>query len=397
MENLLIESRLRINDVSVKFIRSLYYDINWNSRLIAIKGSRGTGKTTLMLQYIKNELPTDHSVLYIPLDHIYFYANKLIDLVDEFVLKGGDTIFLDEIHKYPGWSREIKLIYDKYPKLKTVITSSSILEIYKGESDLSRRLVSYNLNELSLREFVELNSSIKIPAFSLDEIIINHEEIALNILKKIKPVFEYGNYIKYGAYPFFIEGVDEYRGKLLNTVNMILENDLPAVHKIDFAHIIKLKRLLFTIATSSPFKPNISELSIKTTVTRPTLTLFLNYLEKALLIYQLRNKNTGVSSMSKPDKIYLHNTNFAFQLANKNANTGTIRETFFLNQVSNGYDINYGKTADFFVENKYYFEIDGKNKKQNQIRGLENAFIVSDNIELGFNNFIPLWLFGFLY
>jgi hypothetical protein len=257
--------------------------------------------------------------------------------------------------------------------------------------------VSYNLHELSLREFIELKSNIKLPSFSLADILTNHVKIAEEILKKIKPVFEYNHYINYGAYPFFTEGVNEYKRKLLNTINLILENDLPAVHTIDFGHISKLKRLLYSVATSAPFKPNISKLSVKTTVTRPTLILFLNYLEKALLIHQLRAKNIGVSALSKPEKIYLHNTNLIFQLSKENANTGNIRETFFLNQVSNRYEINYGKTTDFFVDNKYYFEVGGKNKKQSQIKGLENAFIVKDNIELGINNIIPLWLFGFLY
>ena len=397
MEDLLLESRRRINEVPLKFVRYLYEQINWQNRLISIKGARGVGKTTLLLQYMKNELPTDHTVLYIPLDHLYFFSHKIIDLADQFVLNGGKHLFLDEIHKYPGWSREIKLIYDKYPGLQIVFTSSSILEIYKGESDLSRRAVSYDLFELSLREFIELDSGIKLPSYSLDEILENHSEIVDTVLKKIKPVYEFNNYIRYGAYPYFKEGIKEYGGKLINTINLILESDLPAVHKIDFQSISNLKRLLFTLATSSPFKPNISKLSVKIEVTRPTLIRFLHYLEKALLIYQLRMKNIGVSAMSKPDKIYLHNTNLIFHLANDNANIGNIRETFFLNQLSVLNSVAYSNNVDFVVNNKYFFEIGGKNKTQKQIRGLKNAFIVKDNIEAGLGNIIPLWLFGFTY
>jgi len=397
MENLIIESRERINKVSTLFVRYLYNRINWKNRLIAIKGSRGIGKTTLLLQYLKKELPQDHTVLYVPLDHLYFFSNKLIDLADQFVLNGGKYLFLDEIHKYFGWSRELKLIYDKHTELQIVFTSSSILEIYKGESDLSRRVVSYNLNELSIREFIELESGIKLPSYSLDEILHNHVNISDMIAKEVKPLFEFGKYIKYGAYPFFMEGIEEYGNKLINTINLILENDLPAVHKIDFKLISKLKKLLFAISTSVPFKPNISKLSIKTEVTRPTLILFLNYLEKALLIYQLHAKNIGITAMNKPEKIYLHNTNLLYHLAINNTSVGNIRETFFLNQLSGENQITYSDAADFFVDNKYTFEIGGKNKDKKQIQNLNNAFVVKDNIETGIQNIIPLWLFGFLY
>ena len=398
MENLLIESQQKVSDVPVFFKRYLYKQINWENKLIAIKGARGVGKTTMILQYMHENLPVDHTVLYVPLDHLYFYSNKLIDLTDRFVMNGGKYLFLDEIHKYPGWSRELKLIYDKYSSvLHTVFISSSILEIYKGESDLSRRVVSYNLNELSLREFVELESKVKLPAFTLDEILNEHINLTSQLMKKIKPLFEFGKYIRYGAYPYFIEGIEEYGGKLINTINLILENDLPAVHKIDFKLIGKIKKLLYAVSTSVPFKPNISKLSEKIEVTRPTLLLFLNYLEKALLIKQLQADNIGISSMSKPEKIYLHNTNLIFHIAKENANIGNIRETFFQNQVSANHLVNYSRTGDFFIDNKYTFEIGGKTKTQKQIRNVNNAFVIKDNIETGIKNIIPLWLFGFLY
>jgi len=397
MENLLLESRQRIDTITVNIIRYLYDKINWKNRLIAIKGARGVGKTTLLLQYIKKELTDDHTVLYTPLDNLYFYSNKLIDLADEFVLNGGKHLFLDEIHKYPGWSRELKLIYDKHPGLQIVFTSSSILEIYKGESDLSRRVVSYNLQELSLREFIEFDSGIKLNTYSLDEILLNHTDISRQILKEIKPLFELKKYLKFGAYPYFSESIEDYPAKLFNTINMTLENDLPAVHTIDFKLIMKMKKLLYAISTSVPFKPNISGLSIKTEVTRPTLLLFLNYLEKALMIYQLRTENTGVSSMSKPEKIYLRNTNLLFNLAVENANIGTLRETFFLNQMSESHNLTHSNKADFISDNKFTFEIGGKSKTQKQIREIENAFLIKDNIETGINNIVPLWLFGFLY
>ncbi len=397
MDKLISESLQRVNSVSVKFKRYLYGRINWENRLIAIKGSRGVGKTTLLLQYIKSELPKDQTVLYVPLDHTYFYDNSLINLADDFVRNGGKHLFLDEIHKYSNWSRELKLIYDKHIKLKIIFTSSSILEIYKGESDLSRRAVSYVLNELSLREYIELEKGIKLPVIAFDDLLTNHIGFALEIMENITPLFEFRKYLKLGAYPFFVEGLEEYPQRLLAALNQVLENDLIAVHKLDFSMVLKIKKLLFAISSSAPFKPNISKLSERVSVTRPTLMRFLDYLERAQLIYELRSSNVGISLMAKPEKIYIHNTNLIFLLLSENTNIGTLRETFFLNQLSVGHSINYSKASDFFVDNTYTFEIGGKNKKQKQISGIKNSYVVKDNIELGAMNVLPLWLFGFLY
>lgn len=397
MEKLISESLERINAIDLRFKRYLFYRINWNNRLIALKGSRGTGKTTLLLQYIKQNLTLDHTVLYIPLDHPYFYHNSLLELADKFVMLGGKFLFLDEIHKYPNWSREIKLIYDKHTKLKVTFTSSSILEISKGESDLSRRLVNYNLNELSLREYIELSKGIKIRPFSLNDILEKHTVISLEIKERISVIFELHNYLKHGAYPFFVEGLKEYPQKLLATLNQILENDLTSIYRIDYNMIVKMKKLLFAISSSSPFKPNISKISQRIEVTRPTLLRFLSHLEKALVIYQLRIGNSGISLLAKPEKLYIHNTNLIKLLSPETANIGTLRETFFLNQISVDHEISYSKQSDFLVDNTFTFEVGGKNKPQKQIRTLKNAFIVKDNIEIGTLNTIPLWLFGFLY
>jgi len=337
--------------------------------------------------------------LYVPHDHTYFYDNSysLINLADDFVKNGGKHLFLDEIHKYSNWSRELKLIYDKHIKLKIIFTSSSILEIYKGESDLSRRAVSYVLNELSLREYIELEKGIKLPIVTFDDLLINHSGFALEIMENITPLFEFRKYLKLGAYPFFVEGLEEYPQKLLAALNQVLENDLIAVHKLDFSMVLKIKKLLFAISSSAPFKPNISKLSERVSVTRPTLMRFLDYLERAQLIYELRSSDIGISLMAKPEKIYIHNTNLIKLLSSENTNIGTLRETFFLNQLSVGHSINYSKASDFFVDNTYNFEIGGKNKKQKQISGIKNSYVVKDNIELGAMNVLPLWLFGFLY
>ncbi|MCD4793651.1 MAG: AAA family ATPase [Bacteroidales bacterium] len=397
LTDLLLQSKQIIEQVPFKFQRYLSEKINWNNRLIAIKGARGSGKTTLILQHIALNLKIDHTVLYISTEDLFFYKNTLLSLADEFVLNGGEFLFLDEVHKYPDWSREIKLIYDKHKNLHIVFTSSSILEIQKATYDLSRRTVEYTLKELSLREYIELSTEKKLPIYAFDEIIKNHSNISKKIINFIKPIFIFGKYISIGAYPFFIEGEKEYPQKLKNIINIVLENDLPAVHKIDFNLIHKMKKLLFSVATSVPFKPNISKLSEKINVSRPTLLAFLDYLEKAEIIYQLNSSNIGISSLTKPEKIYMHNTNLLKVISEDNFKTGNIRETFFMNQLSTTEKVIYSKETDFIVNNKYSFEIGGKNKRQKQIKNLKNSFVVKDNIETGMENIIPLWLFGFLY
>ncbi|OQX72599.1 MAG: AAA family ATPase [Bacteroidetes bacterium 4484_249] len=397
LTDLLLQSKQIIESTDLKFSRYLAEKINWGNRLIAIKGARGSGKTTLILQHIAKNLSLNHTVLYISMEDLFFYNNTLVSLADEFILNGGKYLFLDEVHKYPDWAREIKLIYDKYKSLKIVFTSSSILEIQKAKYDLSRRAVEYYLKEMSLREYIALNSDIVIPKYGLNDILKNHSAISREITNSIKPVFEFNQYIRSGAYPFFIEGQKEYHQKLINTLNLILENDLPSVYNVDFNMVYKIKKLLYAVATSVPFKPNISKLSEKVGVSRPTLLTLLNYLEQAEIIYQLKRDQIGISSMAKPEKIFLHNTNLLYTLSENNFNIGNIRETFFINQLSTLHKVNYSEETDFVIDDKYYFEIGGKNKQQKQIKNLSNAFVVKDNIENGIANIIPLWLFGFLY
>ena len=397
LTDLLLQSKQIIEQVELKFSRYLMNDINWKNRLIAIKGARGSGKTTLILQYIAKNLKADHTVLYISMEDLYFYKNTLLSLADEFVLNGGKYLFIDEVHKYPDWSRELKLIYDKHKNLKVVFTSSSILEIHKAAYDLSRRAVEYYLKELSLREYIALKSDIVLPYYEFNDLLQNHTLISKEIAKAIKPVYEFNRYVVNGVYPYFTEGKEEYNQKLKNTLNLVLESDLPAVYNIDFNMIYKIKKLLYAIATSVPFKPNISKLSEKIGVSRPTLLALLDYLENAEIIYQLHLNQTGVSTLSKPEKIYMHNTNLLHVLSENNFNVGNIRETFFLNQLSTFNKVNYSKETDFIVNDKFSFEIGGKNKQQKQIRNISNAYVVKDNIEMGMDNIIPLWLFGFLY
>lgn len=397
MERLLIQSQAKIQRVSLSFTRFLLEKIDWSQRLIAINGSRGAGKTTLLLQYAKKYLSADGTSLYISLDDLYFMEHSIRELAEEFYLSGGKVLLLDEIHKYPNWSRELKLIYDDFPDLKVVFTSSSILEIYKGESDLSRRAVSYLLPELSFREFIELEAGISFPVISLEQALNDHVEIAAQVVNSIQPVALFQKYAKWGAYPFFKEGIDIYPEKLRKTVQLILEVDLMAVENMDYETIFKLKKLIRLIANSVPFTPNVSELSQKTGISRPSLLRAFELLDRARILQILHKPNAGVGALTKPEKLYLANSNLAYALGEENASVGTVRETFFSNQLKVVSNVNLADKGDFIVNEKWRFEVVGKNKAGNQIKDLPNSFLVKDNIEIGVKNSIPLWLFGFLY
>ena len=398
MEKLVERFIIRMRGISPSFKRYLYNDIDWNNRLIAIKGSRGVGKTTLILQFIKENFKIDSTVLYVSLDDIHFQAHSLVDVAEEFYKNGGKHLFLDEVHKYSNWSLELKNIYDNYQDLKIVFTASSILEIYKGDADLSRRAVSYELKGLSFREYLNLEKKADISPFELTNILENHLEIATEITAGIKILPQFKQYLKIGYYPFYKEGENAYYQKLNNIVNLILETDITSIYRTEYQTILKLKKLMYVIATSVPFQPNITKLSEKIDTTSRSSTLqYLDYLEKANLITNLKTSAKGNNYLVKPDKIYLENTNLMYALGNVIKEDGNIRETFFLNQVSQKSQVNTSKASDFLVNNKYTFEVGGKNKGKSQIEGHEDAYLASDNIEIGFGNKIPLWMFGMLY
>ncbi len=397
MERLRAEHDLLINRTRMNFRRYLTEQIPWNNRLIAIKGFRGTGKTTMLLQYIKMTYGLSEEAIYISLDNLFFANNTLSEFVDDFVNKGGKHIFIDEVHKYQDWAIEIKNIYDRYHDLKVVFTGSSLLEILNSRADLSRRALSFNLQGLSFREYLNFITNSHFKPFELSDILISHKEKASEISDKIKPLKYLSSYLQYGYYPFFIEDIDYYHHRLNEIINMIIEIEMPLLRNIDFSKTTKVKQLLYIIAQSSPFKPNISKLSERIGITRNTLVEYIKILNDTELLNTIYKNAFGINLLQKPDKIYLENTNLAFMLAGANINTGNNRETFFLNQLKNSHKINYPDKGDFMVNNKFIFEVGGKNKTSKQISGLTNAFIVSDDIEVGYSNTIPLWLFGFLY
>ncbi len=375
----------------------MYNQINWNNRLIAIVGARGVGKTTLLLQHIKENHKNLNEVLYVSLDNLYFGKNTLSEFTNEFVKFGGKYLFIDEVHKYPNWSIEIKNIYDDYPELFIVITGSSALDIHKGKGDLSRRIVIYKMNGLSFREFIQLKYKQDFKTYTLSEITKNAIELSQSINSRIKPIKLFNEYLKTGYYPFFTEGKEHYYKRLEQAVNEILETDLPSIEPIDFSAVYNIKKLLMVIAELVPFKPNVSKLSKQIGINRDTFVKYLYWLQRAELLLLLSSDTFGIAKMNKPEKVYLNNPNLIFALSENNANIGTVRETFFYNQLRVKHSVTYPDKADFLIDNKYTFEIGGKNKKQKQIAGIENAFIAADNIEYAYNNIIPVWMFGFLY
>lgn len=389
-------SERTIELANTDFVRPQISFMLQQERLIGIKGSRGAGKTTLLLQFAKTQLEQKNK-LYISLDNPYFAKKNLPELVDEFVKNGGEYLLLDEVHHYPDWSMTLKAIYDNYKSLKVIYTGSSLLHLAKGRADLSRRTVLYNLPGLSLREYINLTVKTNFKAFKLDEILKNHSAISKTIISKVKPIKKYNEYIQTGYYPFFIENRQNYLFKLLETINQIMEADLPFIAKINYANINKLKQLLQIISESVPFKPNLEKISSQIEISKNTLKDYLFYLQEAMLILMLKSGKKANTNLSKPEKIYLYHPNIMFSLANENSNPGNIRECFFLNQLQTMHKVNYTAVGDFLVNNKYIFEIGGKGKTYKQIANIENSFIAADDIEIGYKNTIPLWLFGFLY
>ena len=389
MEKLFEQFLKLLRETETGFLRYIYSEINWESRMIGLTGPRGVGKTTLVLQHIKKNLNLSET-LYVTAEDFYFSDNKLIDLADAFVKRNGKYLFVDEIHKYKDWARELKLIYDYHPELNVVFSGSSVLDIKKGASDLSRRAVMYNMQGLSFREYLQLFHQVTSSAYSLEEILSHKAE--LPEIKHPLPLFE--DYLKRGYYPFSLE--ENYELRLQQIVNQTLEADIPMYAGMNVSTGRKLKQLLAIIAKSVPFKPNMTSISAALMASRNNIADYCLFIEEAGLITQLRNATGGIRGLGKVDKIYLDNTNLIYSLASSNSNSGNIRETFFLNQLRLKYDVIASPIADFRIGD-YTFEVGGKNKGLKQIQGLENAFVVKDSIELGYLNTVPLWQFGLTY
>ncbi len=376
--------------------RFLHDKINWNERMIAIKGPRGAGKTTLMLQHLKFDLKQPADALYVTADHTWFYKNSLLEIAFEWSKQGGNILFIDEVHKYKGWSTELKNIYDGLPRMKIIFSASSALDLYRGEADLSRRLISYLLPGLSFREYLYFSESHKFEPLTLDKIKKDHRDLSIEIIRKIKPIPLFNKYLKSGYLPFFLEGENSYQIKLEQIINTVVDSDLAYIQSFNSGTSVKLKKLMGVVSESAPFKPNIADLARKLDLSRDSIYQYINQLGKARLINILNQQGKGISKLQKPEKVLLENTNFSFALK-ASPDQGNIRETFVLNQLlSAGLQVFAPDRGDFLVEG-LTIEVGGKSKKSKQVQHLQNYLIAADNLETGTLNKVPLWLFGFLY
>jgi len=367
----------------------MYNQIDWDNRLIGLVGPRGVGKTTLMLQHAKEQLPR-HSTLFVTAEDMYFVINNIVEFAADFVKKGGRYLIIDEIHKMEDWARYLKLIHDYQPKLNVIFTGSSILDITKGTHDLSRRAIMYSMQGLSFREYLSLFHGINVQVYSLQQ-ILNHE---VKIPTDVQILELFKDYLQKGYYPFSKE--NQYKTRLKQVINNTLEVDIPQYAKMNVATGRKIKQLLGIIARSVPFKPNMSTLSTVLDTSRNSIADYFIYLEEAGMITLLRDSTSGVRALGKVNKVYLDNTALVYNLAEEEVNIGNIRETFFYNQMRLNHEVVSSDVADFTI-GKYTFEIGGKNKKQKQIESVEDAFVVKDDIESGYLNVIPLWMFGLNY
>lgn len=396
MEKLIQKYYQKLDRTKLLKIRSQMFDIDWSNRFIGIKGARGAGKTTLLFQYILlKQLPTQKT-LYVSLDDLYFTENSIFSLAEQFVNEGGKHLLIDEVHRYANWSSELKNIYDDFPDLQVVFTGSSLIHIENARGDLSRRAVVYELHGLSFREFLAFQDIGQFDKLSFDDVLNKHVELARPIISKIKPLSFFKDYLTYGYYPYYLENKDAYLQKLMETILIALSTDLPSSYNLSYASVEKIKQLLHILAESVPFKPNITKLSERIGVARNSLLDFLRYLEELRIVKRLYADTKGIGLLQKPEKLYLNHPNIFYALSYQEADKGSIRESFFINQVSVLHPIEYSAKGDFRV-GKDIFEIGGKSKSQKQIQSEQNAYIVADNIEIGHKNKIPLWLFGFLY
>ena len=397
MDKLINKCRRLLALVNTEVVRELMKQINWDQRLISIRGARGVGKTTLMLQYLKLNGCDCKRSLYISMDSVYFATHTLLEFVERFYQLGGKQLLIDEVHKYPSWSREIKEIYDSYPDLRVVVSGSSLLNILNADADLSRRCIPYEMQGLSYREYLWMVKGIHLPAITLKELLSDPNGFCDNINSQCRPLAYFKEYLQEGYYPFILEGKIEYHLRIENVVNFILDVELPQSCGVEIGNIRKMKSLLAVLASKVPMQVDMTKIAAAAGVSRNTLLAYMQYLSRARLLNLLYAGDDSVKKMQKPDKIYLENPNLIETLALDEPNIGTVRETFLVGQLCYQHKVEYTKTGDLLVDRLCTIEIGGKSKDGKQIASLEDAYIASDDIEYAAGNKIPLWAFGFLY
>ena len=399
MDALFDKQDLMLRATSMEIVRDFMSSVNWNAPLLCIRGSRGVGKSTLLRQYINQHFQTgSEEVLYCSLDWVYFSQHSILEVAGNFYKRGGKLLVIDEVHKYNGWSREIKEAAETYPDLQMILSGSSLLKLLDGDADLSRRCRGYDMPGLSFREYLRFYKGIVLPAYTIQELLANPKEIALTVNNACRPLQYFHDYLRHGYYPYYLKNPIDYYPLIEQTVNYVVDVELPQQRKVNPANCRKVKALLNVLAQQVPYEVDISKLATATGLQRNTVLEYLNHLGDAKLINLLFSDIASVKKMQKPDKIYLENPNLLYALATTPVKTGTIRECFAVNQLGYGHTVEYGKSqGDFKVDGRWTFEVGGENKSFSQIANAPDSFVLSDDIEMPRGNKLPLWMIGFLY
>lgn len=397
MLQLLDQSAKLLERTPLGFKRYLFHQIRWDQRLIGIKGARGTGKTTLLLQWLKEQGLQPHQGAYITLDDLYFSSNSLLDTAREFYRHGGKVLAIDEVHKYNNWSSEIKNCYDLLPDLRIIFTGSSIIDISRQKGDLSRHVLMYDLQGMSYREFLGIKKIADLAPVPLEALLSNSPDIVKILPVGFRPAVYFQQYLRNGYYPFALEDEESLHQRLNQLIRTIVEYDMAELPGFDIRNARKMLQLLYVISQQVPFKPNISALALKTGIHRNSLLNYLHYLDQAQLIRLLYPAGSSISILQKPEKLFMNNTNLLYTLATTEPEKGNVRETFFLSQIRTMHKVEMPLKGDFLVDDIYTFEVGGKEKSTRQLLGIDKSFVVRDDIDTLLPGIIPLWAFGLLY
>ena len=398
METLFRKHRILISQVNTAIIRQMMGTIDWEKQLVSIRGSRGVGKTTLMRQYIKQTYGVNAGeALYLVMDSMYFTTHTLLEVAERFHLMGGKHLFLDEVHKYPTWSREVKEIIDLWPDLKITFTGSSLLQIINADADLSRRVLNYDMAGLSFREYMRFYKGLDLPSYSLEEILADADAICQRVCEVCHPQPLFEEYLRVGYYPFFDGDIEEYYSRIENVISFIIDQEMTQLCGVEPAYTRKLKAMLLFLANNVPYDVSIAKLSSYLEINKTTVLSYLSSMQKAELLNLLYTDNKSVTKMQKPDKVYIQNPNILYALGTEEK-IGTIRECFVVNQLSTKHIVEYGKAqGDFKIDGRIAIEVGGRDKTFEQIADIPNSYILADCMEFPIGKKLPLWLVGFLY
>lgn len=398
IQDLYVNSARLVKGIDLSFKRYMYNVIDWSVPMLCIRGARGIGKTTMMLQRIKEIRMRPSQALYITLDDLWFTDHRLVDLAEYHVTHGGTHLFIDEVHRYPfrTWSQELKNIYDRYPELKVVFSGSSMLQLDKSTADLSRRCIFYDMQGLSFREYLFLEHQLHLPTLSLQQLTESHDALSADIAAETKILPLFAEYLRHGYYPFYRETRSSYEKAIQQIVSNIIDTDLPAVENIEYITAVKVKRLFVALSQTAPFTLNLTDLGRKIEAPRQAVLRMCHLLQRAGLTTMLYSSKTGLNQLTKPEKLYVENTNLLYAMTPQ-ANVGTVRETFFSNQLKHAHSLTFSGEGVFLVDATITFEVGGKGKNFDQIKDLPDSFLAVDDTEIGFGNRIPLWTFGLLY